>query len=247
MPLLNDGNLERQALPTGQYGYSATRLDDLGAAEYTLVTIVCDASPSVSPFVAEMEKALREIVQACKFSPRADNLMVRLVTFHGDMTETHGFKLLERCNLDDYRGTLRIGSATALYDAAENAISAVADYGKQLTDADFSVNGIVFVITDGEDNSSTLGIRHVREALTRAVQGEAMESLVSILIGVNVNDRRIGAYLQDFKTEAGFTQYVELEKADAKSLAKLADFVSRSISAQSQALGTGGTSQTLGF
>jgi len=74
-----------------------------------------------------------------------------------------------------------------------------------------------------------------------------MESLVSVLVGVNVQDRRIGAYLQDFKNEAGFTQYVELQNAHAKTLAKLADFVSRSIAAQSQALGTGGASQTLGF
>jgi uncharacterized protein YegL len=247
MPLLNDTTLESQDLPTGQYGYSATRLEDLGAAEYTLVTIVCDASPSVQPWVAEMESALRAIVQACKHSPRADNLMVRLVTFHGQMAETHGFKLLERCNLDDYRATLKIGSATALYDAAENAISALVDYGQQLTSADFAVNGIVFVITDGEDNASSGGVRQVRDALTRAVRTEAMESLVSILIGVNVRDKRIGAYLQDFKTEAGFTQYLEVGKADAKSLAKLADFVSRSISAQSKSLGSGGQSQPLGF
>ena len=247
MPRLNDAGMQQQTLPTGQYGYSATRLDDLGASEYTLVTIVTDVSPSVSPWVKEMEAALREIVNACRRSPRADNLMVRLVTFSGSMAEVHGFKLLEQCRLDDYKKILQIGSATALYDASENAISALTAYGKQLTDADFGVNGIVFVITDGEDNASTLGVKHVRDALRKAVQGEAMESLVSVLLGVNVQDRRIGAYLQDFKNEAGFTQYVEIEKADAKTLAKLAQFVSRSISAQSQALGSGGSSQTLGF
>jgi uncharacterized protein YegL len=247
MPVLNDIGMDQQSLPSGNYGYSATRLDDLGAAEYTLVTIVNDASPSVSSFVKQMEKALQEIVKACKHSPRADNLLVRLVTFSRDMQEAHGFKLLERCHLDDYRNILKVGSATALYDAAENAITANTAYARQLTDADFTVNGIVFVITDGEDNASTYGIRQVREALEQAVRSEAMESLVSILIGVNVRDPRIGAYLQDFKTEAGFTQYVELDQADAATLAKLASFVSRSISAQSQSLGTGGASKPLRF
>jgi uncharacterized protein YegL len=247
MPVLNDPSLDQQQLPTGQYGYSATRVDDLGAAEYTLVTIVCDVSPSVSSFVKEMEKALRAIVQACKYSPRADNLLVRLVTFHGRMDEVHGFKMLERCNLDDYKKTLKIGSATALYDAAENAISAVGAYGKQLTDSGMDVNGIVFVITDGWDCASTLGVRHVREALTGAVQKESLRSLISILVGVNVSDPQIGAYLQDFRNEAGFTQYVEIDKADAQSLAALADFVSRSISLQSQALLRGGTAPSLGF
>ena len=116
-----------------------------------------------------------------------------------------------------------------------------------MTDADFATNGIVFVITDGEDNASKLSVRSVRDALASATQTEALESLISILIGVNVQDPNIGAYLQDFKNEAGFTQYVELDKADAKALAKLADFVSRSISAQSKALGSGGSSQILTF
>lgn len=246
MPVLNTTDLNA-GLDTGHYGYSATRIDDLGAAEYTLVTIVTDVSPSVGEFVAEMEAALREIVQACKLSPRADNLLVRLVTFSGDMQEAHGFKLLEECNLDGYRGILRIGSATALYDAAENAITAVADYGRQLAAADYDANAIVFVITDGEDNASKRGVRHVRDALRQAIREEALESLVSVLIGVNVRDPRMGAYLQDFKNEAGFTQYVEIGQADAKALARLADFVSRSISAQSRSLGAGSTPQSLGF
>lgn len=247
MPLLNDITMQQQNLPTGQYGYSATRLEDLGASEYTLVTIVTDVSSSVCQFGPEMEAALREIVKACKFSPRADNLMIRLTTFNDCMQEVHGFKLLEQCQLNDYQRVLHICGATALYDAAENCISALASYGKQLTDADFGVNGILFVITDGEDNASTLGVRQVREALQQAIRSEALESLISILIGVNVTDRKIGAYLQDFKNDVGFTQYVELGNANAKSLAKLADFVSRSISAQSQSLGTGGPSQSLTF
>src|SRR6478672_10340980 len=81
MPQLNNHTMSGQPLPTGQYGFSATRIDHLGASEYTLVTIVTDVSPSVGSLVKEMETALREIVTACKYSPRADNLMLRLVTF----------------------------------------------------------------------------------------------------------------------------------------------------------------------
>jgi hypothetical protein len=53
------------------------------------------------------------------------------------------------------------------------------------------------------------------------------------------------AYLDNFKRQAGFTQMVALDDANDKTLAKLAAFVSKSISAQSAALGTGGTSQSL--
>lgn len=248
MPLLiTQDDLRQAALPTNGYGYSATKLDDLGAAEYTLVTIVCDASGSVAAFRGELEHALQSIVQACQFSPRADNLMLRLLSFDNTLHELHGFKLLERCNLADYDQILHIGGATALYDATENGVSATTDYARQLAASDFAANAIVFVLTDGMDNASTLTPRFVKEALTQAVAEEALESMLSVLIGVNVSDRTVGGYLQDFKTDAGFTQYVEIGKADAKTLSKLADFVSRSISAQSQSLGTGGPSQSLTF
>ena len=75
----------------------------------------------------------------------------------------------------------------------------------------------------------------------------ALESVVSILIGVNVGDSQVSAYLKRFHSDAGFTQYIEIEKADAKTLARLAEFVSQSISAQSQALGKGGGSHQLVF
>jgi hypothetical protein len=247
MPILNDPNMGQQSLHTGHYGFSATRIEDLGATEYTLVTIVNDVSPSVADFVQEMETALREILKACKYSLRADNLLVRLVTFSRDMEEVHGFKLLDQCRLDDYQGVLRIGCATALFDAAENAISAFTAYGKQLADAGFSVNGIVFVITDGEDNASRLRARHVREALAGALRTEALSSLISVLVGVNVADPDIGAYLQDFKVEAGFTQYVEIGGANASTLAQLAAFVTRSISTQSQSLASASAAPSLGF
>lgn len=247
MPLLNNSSLEQAALTTNAYGYSATRLDALGAAEYTLVTVICDVSGSVSPFKRELESALQSIVQACRQSPRADNLMLRLVAFDDSLREVHGFKLLEHCHLNDYTGVLKIGGTTALYDAAENAVCAATDYAVRLGAGDFAANAIVFIVTDGMDNASILTARAVQNALSSAVTSESLESLVSVLIGVNVSDPTVGGYLQDFRCDAGFTQYVEIEKADAKTLAKLADFVSRSISAQSQSLGTGGPSQSLTF
>ena len=70
---------------------------------------------------------------------------------------------------------------------------------------------------------------------------------MSVLIGVSVQDPEVSRYLKKFHVDAGFTQYVELDQADAKTLARLAKFVSQSISAQSQALGTGGGSQQLVF
>src|SRR5215211_4418377 len=99
MPVLNDTELDQINLPNSHYGYSATRLEDLGATEYTVVTVCCDVSGSTAAFIQEMEQAIAQIVQACKFSPRADNLLLRLVAFDHLLSELHGFKLLENCHL----------------------------------------------------------------------------------------------------------------------------------------------------
>ncbi len=130
MPRLNDSNLETHQLPTGHYGFSAQRVQDLGSTEYTLVSIVVDDSGSVAGFSKELENCVKEVVKACQYSPRADHLMVRLTSFDQNMKEVHGFKLLSTINLTDYDNMLRCGGATALFDAAENAVQATSSYGK---------------------------------------------------------------------------------------------------------------------
>jgi uncharacterized protein YegL len=245
MPKLTD-NLETFKLP-GSYGYSATKLSELGATEYTLVTLVVDDSGSINSFRSEMVDAIKSVVSACLYSPRADNLMIRLVTFSNSIKEIHGFKLLANCNPDDYNGVLNVGGATALFDATINSVDATSAYGKTLVDSQFSANGIVVVITDGEDNQSSNGLGGVSDSLKKALANETLESLVSILIGVNVTTSSVATALSELHTQGGFTQYIELKDASAKTLAKLAQFVSKSISSQSTALGTGGQSKSLAF
>jgi hypothetical protein len=247
MPIINDTKLDQVALPNSHYGYSATRLDDLGATEYTIATIVADISGSTAAFIGDMESAIMKIVQACKYSPRADNLLLRLVAFDHVLNELHGFKLLENCHLADYGGCLIPGGSTALYFATQNAVASTTSYAQKLAAGDFSANAIVFVITDGMDNASRIPPSFVKTALAQAIGSEALESIVSVLIGVNVQDLQVSHYLKSFHVEAGFTQYVEIDNADAKTLARLAEFVLQSITAQSVVLGTGKASQTLVF
>lgn len=239
--------MNKHKITGSHYGFSATRINDLGAAEYTLVTIAADVSGSVGGFEKDIEKAIKEVVKACRHSPRADNLMLRLVMFDHNLKEIHGFKPLMGCDPADYDGCLRIGGTTALMDAAHNAVSAVAQYGKDLADNDFEANGIVFVMTDGLDNASTMSAGDVKKAFSKAIRSEALESLVSILVGVDVSSPHVSAGLSKLEKDVGFDRYIEIGKATSATLAKLADFVSRSISAQSRALGSGTASASLSF
>ncbi len=80
------------------------------------------------------------------------------------------------------------------------------------------------------------------------MRAESLESVLSLLIGVGVGGYPdVSDYLNNFKDVAGLNQYVEIKDANDKTLAKLAAFISKSVSSQSKVLGTGLVSQPLNF
>jgi len=246
---MSSNKLNQHSLTGSHFGYSGADLSDLGATEYTLVSIIVDQSSSVSSYKNEMEKCIQEVVKACKFSPRSDYLLIRLVAFSNDMQEIHGFKQLIDCDTADYDNCIHPSGMTSLFSTAKNAIDATNDYGKQLSNSDFEANAIIFIITDGMDNASgSIEVDDVSSSLKNIMKEEALESVMSILIGVGVGGYQdVSDYLDDFKTEAGLNQYIEIKNATEKQLAKLADFISKSVSSQSQSLGSGSMSQPLNF
>lgn len=241
-------NLETVTLQGGSYGYSRARIDDLGSTEYTLVNIAVDVSGSTTYFRKEMEQALQDIHASSAHSPRVDSLMTRITLFSDNVQEFHGFKLLSDCKASDYQSSLGSGGgSTALFDAASDAVDAVQNYAESLYANDIRANGIIIVITDGDDNVSKYTVSDVKTKLSSVVREEKLESLVTILVGVNIVDPHMSNCLRNFHAASGFREYIEIGNANPNALAKLAQFVSKSIAAQSQALGTGGASQPITF
>jgi hypothetical protein len=226
------------------YRFSATKLNKLGAAEYTLSSIVQDGSGSVSGFAASLEQAIKMIFKSMDKSPRKDNLMLRLTQFNDTLQELHGFKLLGSIKESDYDNILKIGGMTALFDAVDESIQATSTYGKQLTAQNFLCNAIIVIVTDGQDNQSNITPEKIKQSLEDARKAENLESITVILVGVT-NAPGLDAYLQDFKDRAGITQYISIGDATPGKIAKLAQFVSQSISSTSAALGSGAPSQPI--
>lgn len=241
-----DGMQTIQTPGSGQFQFSAVRPEDLGATEYTLVTIVVDVTSSVSEFSGQLLATIQSIIAACQQNARADNLMVRLLLFNDKRQEVHGFVPLSRINPNDYQ-KLRCHGITALYDATFDAVTATRQYAETLFAQDLDVNAAIYVITDGMDNASKITPAKIADEVKKTLKAETLESLITVLIGVNTQDAGVSAYLTLFKDEAKLSQYVDVADAGSDNLAKLGRFVSQSISLQSQALGTGGPSQLLAF
>lgn len=235
-----------QVAQVGNFQFSGARPDKLGSPEYTLATMVTDITGSVRPYAADLLAMKQAIVQACAKSPRRNFLMLRDVEFNTNIgvDERHGFAELRMIDPAQYTKPDPRGM-TNLYDAAYQAVAATNEYAKMLADQDFMVNAVIFQITDGDDTDSIQTPASVAKELMRGVQNEWLESIVFVLIGIN--DGQFHAKLEQYKVDAGMAQYVPVGEVTPQKLAKLADFVSRSISSQSQSLGTGGPSQALVF
>lgn len=247
MPKLLDQDDMQTHQTLHHFQFSAVDMKNLGASEYTVVTICQDTSTSVTDFKKEMENCLKLILDACKKSPRSENLLLRLVEFNNDVHELHGFRELRTIDAKEYDDILKPRGMTALREAILNCLEATEVYGKQLIDMEYNCNAVMFIITDGDDNMSrTVGPDDIKKAIARIRKSETLESITTVLVGVGT-DSQIQIFLSDLKTQAGLDQFVEIGAATPQKLAKLAAFVSKSISSTSQALGTGAASQPLTF
>ncbi len=248
MPKLMDDSMETGNINGLQkFQFSNTKIERLGATEYTLVTVAIDVTGSTAPFSLELKDMLKSIVTFLSDpkNPRKNNLLLRVIKFSSalpnSIEELHGFKLLSEINVNDYPQFNPQGM-TPLLDAIFSSVGATLTYAKKLTDQDFQVNGIVFVITDGCDNDSSATAKMIKAEMEKSITSEDIESLIGILIGINVQNCKTELIKVQQETNIKFIDAKDVTKG---SLLKIGEFVSQSISSQSQSLGTGGPSQNI--
>jgi uncharacterized protein YegL len=246
MPLLSDNDNDG-AVKVAAYNFSNINVNNLGADSYTLCGIILDHSGSVSGFAKDIETCVQNVIKGCQKSPRADNMLIRMLKFNSGVEQVHDFKLLNDCAPATYNNILNPGGCTSLFDASVDIIESVANAGKELKEQEYKVNGIVTIITDGCDVGSEHTLNSVKKAIEKARKNECLESILVILIGVNITDTEVSTRLKEFETTGGVDQYVEINKADPNTFAKIAGFIVSSFSSQSQSLGSGTASQPITF
>lgn len=229
----------------GNFQFSALSTDALESTEYTLISIVVDRSGSVSGFSSQIDDMIDNVIKACVKSPTPENLLIRQVDFstqyRNGLNEVHGFTTLK---LIPQKKKSYCNGGTPLFDATYTAIEASLTYAEdRLIKNGYTANGVVFVITDGDDTGSANSPKMIKARMDDAIKGERIESLQSFLIGIN--DTQCKGYLDKFHKEANLTDYISCGDVTPGKLAHLAAWVSKSISSQAQARGSGGPSQPI--
>jgi hypothetical protein len=245
MTLLDTDGLQQHV---GTFGFSAKKIDELEEEGYTLVVIVYDRSGSTAGFAPNMEAMLMSVVGNLQKNRGAYNpatVMLRLVTVSSDVEEVHGFIPILDIDVNRYRGALKADGMTALFDGCIDAAESVSAYGAELQRDRFKANAVIVVITDGANNAGRYhqdsDVDNVRRAFEAGTRKEALESLTTILLAVNMKDVGYRNILERFHSDAGFSVPMKaLEDADAD---KISQVLYASVSTTSTALGTGAPSQ----
>jgi len=244
MPLFDD-DMDTKAIPgNSNFQYSAVKPDNdiLQETDYSLVTIAVDFSYSTKDFSMYLLQMLKACVEACSKNPRHKSIMIRVIGFNEDVVEIHGFKPLNTINIDDYE-EFNPSGCTALYDATFSSVGATLDYAKTLYDAEFdSVNGVCFIITDGLNNRGTSTPTMIKNKIHSALKSEELSSLTTILIQLKDSsnpDHEAERMLRKFREDADISAFVDVNDVTPEALAKLGQFISKSISSVSKSLQTG--------
>jgi|GEM_PF-4784213 len=234
------------------FTYSAAVLDfDEAPEEMTLVALATDTSSSVRSFSPQLLAATKAGVlglgDAC---PHVNQLWIRQLRFNHEVEEQHGFQLFSDIDENADFPTIDAGGGTALYDATLEAFSVMGAEASRLNAEDVMANGILIVVTDGRDEHSSSTIAAVAAKLTELVDSKSrvLESLKVYLVGVNAASCQ--SEHESFIRELGLnpdTDYKLIEDFNEKTAGQLAGWISRSVSAQAAAAGTGGPSANVEF
>jgi len=244
MPLFDDDTMDQKTIPgAGSFQYSATRPDELQESNYTLVTVAIDFSYSTVDFATYLLQMLKACILACMKNPRNRNIMLRVISFNHEVNEIHGFVPINTIDIDSY-DEFEPDGCTALYDAVYSAVGATLDYADDLYQQEFdSVNGVCYIITDGLNNKGTATPTMINNKIKAALKGEELTAFTTVLIQLKdptaPDIAKIEAELKKFREDADITSFVDVTDVTPEVLAKLGQFISKSISSHSNSLQSG--------
>ena len=253
---LPQGDEEIMTVPgAGTFNFSAKKIDKLGALQYTVVSIAIDVSGSVRSFARQLNECLKAIISACKDNQRSEFIVVRVIQFSTEIEEIHGFVELGDINVDDYP-LFDPNGFTCLFDATYDVVGSTIEYSRQMVERGYDVNGAVYVITDGGENPggghrTIASPQMIKDKVDESLRKEDIESIITTVIGLHdPSDSWSQEVERDLKylvDNAGMTKFINAGEATAENLAKLAEWVSASVSSQSDQVGSNAPSQVLDF
>lgn len=197
--------------------------DKIQVEETINAVFVVDISPSIYSYSSDLNATFNDFIQTMQQSHVHDRLFVSIVEFNDKVKVKSGFQPIIGVPQTTF---IPSGHGTALFDAVAVGIKNAIEYRENLENTGINVKTLVFVITDGEDNSSQRGAAAaIKTTLDNIAKDEASAfSFTSILFGVG-NDARF----EDAQKQMGIPLLAKVGNTGAE-IKKMINFISSSIS-----------------
>ena len=197
---------------------------DICSDETINAVLVVDVSPSINAYVHNLNNAFHDFLVEMQRSHVAEKLMVSVIEFNDTITVRTGFQPV--ATVDTAQITFRpCGAGTALYDAVLSGATNAINYRQNLENSGVNCKTLVFVITDGEDNSSKHPASKVKGILDAIMATEKNAfSFETILFGVGN-----AARFEHAQKEMGIKHLAKIGNS-AQEIRKMIGFISASIS-----------------
>lgn len=202
--------------------------DQIQSSETINAVFVVDVSPSISPFENELNDAYNSFIEEMQKSHIAENLFISTIEFTDRIVSAKGFQPVMNIAKSNFRGQ---GSGTALYDAVKIGTQNALSYRDAQLQSGVTCKTLVFVITDGQDNSSSYKSEgEVAQMHKDIMKDEANAfNFTSILFGIG------GSKTSFENAQKGMgIQHLAAVGVTAKDLRKMISWISSSVSSVSQ-------------
>ena len=221
--------MEQNLANLGSFGLVFDNFDpDKVQTEETINCVfVVDVSPSVRDYEDELNNGFNEFVQRMQKSHVADRLFVSTIEFNEKCKNKTGFQPIVNVPHTTFKSC---GMGTALYDATKEGLKNALDWRKSLEDSGISTKTLLFIITDGEDNSSRTAPSEVKNLIEDFLKNEKNAfSFQSILFGVNLS---LKSSFEQAQKDMGI-QNLAITGQSADEIRKMINIISSSISTTS--------------
>ncbi len=196
--------------------------DEIQVDETINAVFAVDISPSIVSYVKDLNHAFNDFTATMQKSHVAEQLMVSIVEFHHKVQVKSGFQPIKQIPTMDFKPS---GNGTALYQATYQSLEMAVNYRENLEASGVTAKTLIFVITDGLDNSSKVSAKQVKDKLESILANEQNAfSFTTILFGVG--DAR---GFEEAQKNMGLQHLAKVGNSGAE-IRKMINFISQSIS-----------------
>ena len=219
-----------------QFGLSFDNFDpeEIQTEETINAVFIVDTSPSIGNYNSELNDAFNAMINEFQISHVSDRLLISTVEFDDNVHVKTGFQPVSSIQNANFTPG---GYGTALYDAVDVSLKNAIDYRTSLEDSGVICKTLLFVLTDGMDNSSQSdSAGKVKQSIADFLVNEKnVFTFESILFGIGKSNER---HYEEAQADMGIKHLVTIDtgkspEETAKAIRKMIGFISSSISASS--------------